>query len=205
MMFAKEFFRAPVITRISEIYAKMPHGGLGYKQFKAVVDDKAKDAASTAIYQRLLASTVLVGLDAFYWASSRGDAECDSAVQGVKYIIDFGKTHNKPIILGNAPHDTPFGILGYMGWGAPDAKCLSKINAALSTQCTLDNNCYLVDVYRLAEKLKNSGIYFEGQLNRLLDLRFDSLHFSEKGIRYAMKLVDDALKQNLPQCSIPAI
>ena len=145
----------------------------------------------------------------FNWASIRAGVECANAATGVESIVNFGKAQNKPIILGNTPKDKASDVDDVLegptvGWSPPDETCLNTINAALTTHCTLANNCYLIDLYQVIESLKGDGIEFEEATNKMSDFRLDGVHLTERGVRYNMKLIDDAMKEKLPECALPS-
>ena len=231
----------PHISNISEIIVYLPHKQNASKQLEAILnldphivhkvamdmnltDSEAFDLRRQRKYlKRLQNATVLASVDGFYWPST--EQNCENQIQeqldGIDLIINTGKELNKPVILGTVPaytesmmHSSIIGVMGqYIGEiNFPQKTCYTRINAYMRKNCTIENGCYLLDIYQLMETAKQDDdtIDFENvkitfnlsedgnYANDVYPIRsFEGMHLSPVGSRYMGTLIENLFIEGL--------
>ena len=219
---ARKYSRDPKVTNIAEIINQMQYGSIGPMQFLKYI------SASTENYENAKSSTVLASIDGLYWPTIYGD-DCyvtERAIEWTRDIIQFGKENGIPLLLGNVPEEDASKVSALLkasgGWSSPKSQCLKMVNEFLATECLVDQQCYVIDMYRIIENLKGtlspydrSGIWYKGKNYEYNDFREDGVHLFNSprqanrngaslevpvGMRYAMTYIEKAIAWNLPAC-----
>lgn len=206
-------------TNISELVNTMPFESQGHRQLISFINKEAPEH----LQEKFDRTTLLVGLDAFYWPTIYSNwhfGHCSSVLNGVEMIQFYSKTNKIPLILGTVPVEDPNLVYRmFQGksavmfdrelpfdwpidiWDAPNELCVNQLNSLIRQSCDNNEQCYLVDFAEVVRQLNSTGISFEGSLNKTYDFRFDGIHLSSKGNRYVQSLIEDELKKRKPLCA----
>lgn len=219
---ANEYNPKAEITNISEMINQMPFSSIGPDQFKAYISKPKglKNARS---------SSVLASIDGLYWATIYGPGcgATEYALEGMSEVIQFGRKHNIPVIVGNVPQEDPSKVLLLLkgggpipaNWNEPQFECLEMVDQFLKQECKLENQCYIVDFRRVVKNIEGNlgphdreGIAFEGKNYLYNDFRQDGVHLWNSppfntggsdipnGMRYLMTYIKKSIAWNLPEC-----
>lgn len=205
-----EDFRVSNSMNLSrKITTKYAHIGTGQIESFLGEDAPLKDA-----YKE---SSIIMGIDLFYW-----DAVLDYCGHGgalthnvtgkrvdtehrIRLLTEQAKQDGKVLMLGTVPYDSSEKVFLHShitGWNAPDPSCVYSINSTLRYHCREENNCYIVDLEEMVEKLyAGEKLSLKGGSSYdLYQMRPDGVHLSDKGSQYVTEQMIDMLETNPPVC-----
>ena len=166
------------------------------------------DGDKQSVFQK---TSLVIGIDAFYWDAVQ--ANCGggpgTAELAIAELIQKAKATGTTLVLGNVPHENRQNIridserLGISGmWYPLDVPCTDSINNTLQTLCTLENNCYIVDIKGMVDDL-NCGMKLKlanGEAYGLYEMRPDGVQLSDKGAVYVSEKIMAQMEAHPPQC-----
>lgn len=172
-------------------------------RFHADGSDQIKNVLATPAGQKRFArTTMMASMDAFYWPTVA--KKCSQVLADVDEMIDLAHQEKKPLVVGNIPFerkDLVSPILLWHGWVAPPKKCAEQVNAKLAARCRAENQCYVIDLHGLVEKLNRGKIVYRGMRLRPHDVRGDGVHLTELGRSLVELQVAEAMAKNPPACA----
>lgn len=135
-------------------------------------------AALTASHVK--AATVVIGVDLFFWDSTRG---CASGLAAVDSFFEMTRAPCAPVVIGNIPALRTNG----------DRPCREQLNLRIAAACKAAPACFLLNLDRMFQDASSpAGLLSDGRRYTLDDILSDGLHLSAAGSRLVARRIEEA-------------